>query len=249
MTIIASHRGGTHLWPENSLLAFRNTAALPVGYVEFDVQRTKDGVLVVHHDARIDRTTDGTGAIAEMDFATLRRFVIIGSGGEPIPALDEVLAVFAPSPVDLRLEIKMKPDLRPYEGMEAEIVEKLTDAGMLARTLVTSFRIDRLAAFRLALTGDEQPIGLMWLVSQPVLELCGLDGVFSVAETAGIRELGLRHDAIDEALAAEVTGRGLKLHGWAAHSREAAERMFALGVESFTTDRPDIAIDVARARG
>lgn len=249
MTIIASHRGGTHLWPENSLLAFRKTAALPVGYVEFDVQQTRDGVLVVHHDARVDRTTDGTGAVADFSFAELRKLVIIGSGGERIPTFDELLGIFAPSPVNLRLEIKTKLDMQPYAGMEAAIVDRLAATGMLARTLVTSFRIDRLAAFRAAVADGPSPIGAMWLVSQQVLELCGLDGVMAVADQQGVTELGLRHDALGETVIERLRAAGLKVHAWAAHTRAAAERMFDLGVESFTTDRPDLAIAVATERG
>ena len=63
MTDIASHRGGALLWPENSRIAFENTAKLPVEQVEFDVHPTRDGKLVVIHDDTLDRTTDGKGPV------------------------------------------------------------------------------------------------------------------------------------------------------------------------------------------
>ena len=58
------HRGGALVWPENSPTAFRNTAALPVEQVEFDVHPTTDGRLAVFHDPTLERTSDGTGPVA-----------------------------------------------------------------------------------------------------------------------------------------------------------------------------------------
>ena len=56
-TVIAAHRGGAGLWPENSLLAFRNAVALGVEQIETDVHLSQDGELIILHDARLDRTT------------------------------------------------------------------------------------------------------------------------------------------------------------------------------------------------
>ena len=69
MTDIASHRGGALLWAENSRLAFERTAELPVEQVEFDVHPSRDGRLVVIHDATLERTTDGIGAELCLDDA------------------------------------------------------------------------------------------------------------------------------------------------------------------------------------
>ena len=66
MTDIASHRGGARIWPENSRIAFRNSAVLPVDFIEFDIHRSRDGVLVVHHDSLLGRTAAGEGAVAEL---------------------------------------------------------------------------------------------------------------------------------------------------------------------------------------
>ena len=82
MTDIASHRGGALLWPENSSIAFENTAKLPVEeQVEFDVHPTRDGKLVVIHDDTLDRTTDGKGPVATRDWAELSKVVLKGTGG------------------------------------------------------------------------------------------------------------------------------------------------------------------------
>jgi glycerophosphoryl diester phosphodiesterase len=67
VTAIASHRDGALLWPENSRIAFESTAKLAVDQVEFDVHPSRDGKLVVIHDATLDRTTDATGPVNARD--------------------------------------------------------------------------------------------------------------------------------------------------------------------------------------
>lgn len=243
-TLIASHRGGTHLWPENSPLAFRQTADLPVDYVEFDVHRTSDGVLVVHHDATIDRMTDRKGAIGDMTFAALREALIIGSGGERIPTLEDVCAIFRPSAVDLRLELKNGVDMRRYPGMAAEVAGLLRREGMLERTLVTSFEAGNLSEFRAALDPEAALRGMLWLIARPVLACAGIVGVAAAAQAHGISELGFHIADLDAATVERFTAEGFVIHAWAAHDEGAAERCFSLGVASFTTDRPDIAIGV-----
>ncbi|TCL73502.1 glycerophosphodiester phosphodiesterase family protein [Rhizobium sp. BK251] len=246
MTLIASHRGGTHLWPENSRLAFDETTKLDVELVEFDVHQTRDDVLVVHHDALIDRMTDGKGPIGDFAYDDLMSHVIIGSGGETIPTLGETIAIFKPSKVDLRLEIKTREDGRAYEGMEDRIVRELLASGMLARSMVTSFQLSRLETFVEALeTHGEQPEetrGLVWLCSPAIVAHIGWKGTLAALAAHPVREIGLRAEMIDPSVMAMFEENGVVVHGWAAHTTEAARTMFALGVASFTTDRPDLAI-------
>jgi glycerophosphoryl diester phosphodiesterase len=189
-TAIAAHRGGAMEWPENSPTAFRNTAALPVEFVEFDVHRSRDGVLVVHHDATLERTTSGAGPIGDRTWAELQELTLLDSGGERIPNLTEVIRVFQPTPIALRLEIKPNANLDLYPGMEWDIARVLEAEGMLAGTVVTSFFLDALAAFREAAT----PAGAIWLVAPLVLQsIGGLACAMDVAAARGVTEIGLHH--------------------------------------------------------
>jgi glycerophosphoryl diester phosphodiesterase len=246
MTHIASHRGGSHLWPENSKFAFSETAKLEVEMVEFDVHQTRDSRLVVHHDASIDRMTDGKGAIADLTYDELMRHVILGTRGERIPTLGETIAIFEPSKVDLRLEIKTKADGNAYEGMESRIAAELMLSGMLKRSMVTSFSLFRLEAFveALGMHGGkrEDLLGLVWLCSPLLLTQLGSKGLLASLNAYDIREIALKADTISAAVLDFWRGNGITVHGWAAHTREAAQAMFRLGVASFTTDRPDLAI-------
>ena len=89
--LIAAHRGGAALWPENSLLAFGNALGLGVDFVETDVHLTSDGEVVVLHDPKLDRTTTGTGAVAERRLADLASVRLRAADGtptdEPMPTL------------------------------------------------------------------------------------------------------------------------------------------------------------------
>lgn len=250
MTLIASHRGGADLWPENSRLAFTHTTEMDVELVEFDVHQTRDNVLVVHHDALIDRMTDGRGPIADFSYEELMRHIIIGSNGETIPTLKEVIAIFKPSKVDLRLEIKSRADGAGYDGMEQRILAELIASEMVERTMITSFQLPRLDALKLALAekdiAREALRGIMWLASPVTVAQLGWKGVIGALAAHDVREIGLRAEAIDETVITLFEESGIMVHAWAAHTHAAAKAMFDYGVASFTTDRPDLAI-AARA--
>ena len=128
MTEIASHRGGALLWAENSRLAFEQTAKLPVEQVEFDVHPSRDGRLVVIHDATLERTTDGTGAVCQHDWADLSKLILKGSGGQRMLLLDEVIEIFRPTKIILRLEMKAGPGRVPYPDHPARIMAALKAA-------------------------------------------------------------------------------------------------------------------------
>lgn len=114
MTDIVSHRGGALLWPENSHMAFENTTALAVEQVEFDVHFSHDQTLVVIHDATLDRTTDGSGPVADKDWAALSELILRGTGGQRMLLLEEVIEIFRPTPIGLRLEVKPNARRQPY---------------------------------------------------------------------------------------------------------------------------------------
>jgi len=77
------HRGACGHAPENTLRSIAQAVALGCDLIEVDVQRTKDGHLVLIHDARVDRTTNGKGLVAEMNLEDLRKFD--AGGGQKIP--------------------------------------------------------------------------------------------------------------------------------------------------------------------
>jgi len=244
MTDIASHRGGALLWPENSRVAFENTAKLPVEQVEFDVHPTRDGKLVVIHDDTLDRTTDGKGPVAARDWSELSKVVLKGTGGQRMLLLDEVIEIFRPTPIVLRIEIKCGADRTPYPGHAARVAETLKQAKMLDRCVVTSFQL----ATVLEAVGQARPSNHVWLVTPGVQIDIGLANVIATTKGASVPMLGLRQNMLSAEIVAAVRAARLGIGGWACNDTEAIARLLALQVDVFTTYRPDLAIAQRRGR-
>jgi glycerophosphoryl diester phosphodiesterase len=245
MTDIASHRGGALLWPENSRIAFEQTAKLAVEQVEFDVHPTRDGKLVVIHDDTLDRTTDGKGPVAARDWAELQHFTLKGTGGQRMLLLDEVIEIFRPTGIVLRLEIKCGPDRVPYPGHPEKVIAALKQARVLERSVVTSFQFDTV----LQAVAHGQPMWYVWLVLPQLQVDLGLGRVIATAKEAGVPMLGLRHNMLNAEVVAAVRKAGLGIGGWACNDAEAIARLLDLEVDVFTTDRPDLAIAQRKALG
>ena len=238
MTDIASHRGGALLWPENSRLAFEQTAKLPVEQVEFDVHPSRDGRLVVIHDDALERTTDGKGAVCQHDWADLNRLILKGSGGQRMLLLEEVVEIFRPTPIILRLEMKPGPNRTPYPNHPARIVDALKAWHILDRTVISSFQLG--SVVEAARHG--KAMRHVWLVTPATQTDIGLAEVIKLAGSNGVPMLGLRSNVLDAPTVAAVRGAGLGIGGWACNDAPAIAKMFELGVDVFTTDRPDLAL-------
>ncbi|HMR34058.1 MAG TPA: glycerophosphodiester phosphodiesterase family protein [Geminicoccaceae bacterium] len=242
-TMIAAHRAGAALWPENSRTAFVNALRMPIDLIEFDVHRTRDGVLVVHHDPQLGRTADGTGAVAEMDWAELRQVPLRGAPQERIPLLVTILGLFDGSPIRPRLELKPDGQGRPYPGMAAEVWAVMRAAGLTQRTVVSSFDTAYLDEVR-ALGASR----VLWLLkAEPTAALLAdVAGFARAALGRGIGEVAVRGADATADLAAACRDNGLVLGAYAGKDMD-FDRLLDIGLSVFTTDRPDLAVE-ARLR-
>jgi glycerophosphoryl diester phosphodiesterase len=132
------HRGAAGHAPENTLAAIRKGIALGVDFVEIDVRRTADGVLVVLHDGTVNRTTNGKGRVDRLSLQEVKKFN--AGSGEHIPTLDEVLRV-ARGEAGLMLELKVK-------GVAPQTVEVVREAGFRDPVIYASFLHDELKHVR-----------------------------------------------------------------------------------------------------
>lgn len=244
VTKIAAHRGGAQLWPENSRIAFRNAILLDVDFIEFDVHRTRDGVLVVHHDAVLGRTCEGTGAIADQDWSTLKTHRLHGTDGETLPTLSEVLDILTEGRPALRLEIKYRADRSRYPGLESETLAALRKRGLLGRTTVTAFDLEVLREVQALAPG--QPT--IHLIREQEYQVEGrqIAPYAQRARAAGVREIALRIEHIQEKDRDVCAAFGVELGVFAAHDVPSIKHAFDLGVSAFTTDRPDLALLVEK---
>lgn len=237
-TLIAAHRGGLFLWPENSAWAFRETAKLAVEQAECDVHLTADGQVLVHHDATLDRTTDGSGPVATRAMGDLRALRVRGTAGEPPPTLAEYLAILGPSPVAPRIEIKGDAERRPYAGIVPKVMAALDAAGQRERAWIIGFNAGTMAEAMRA----GGLAGVAWLLEIPTLRDIGLDGVIAVARLHGFHEIGMHEAALDGAMLARLRQAGFGVGVWGANHEASIRRMLGLGVDLFATDDPPLAI-------
>lgn len=159
---VMAHRGNRAACPENTMASFRRAIADGADILETDLHLTSDGVFVCIHDATVDRTTDGHGAVAEMTLEQLQR--LSASYGRPefaaerVPALRE-LAALLPANVALALELKTDRFLEPE--VSRRLIGELRQAEALERTVVLSFHLPRILAVRAV--EPEMPIGWITL--------------------------------------------------------------------------------------
>ena len=142
---IYAHRGSSGTHPENTLLAFKQVKNLPIFGIEFDVHLTKDGELVVIHDEKINRTSNGKGYIKDLTLSELKTYDF-GSWfsykfkGERIPTLSEVLEIF--STTRHHINIELKTDIINYEGIVNKVIELVHSLDFQSRIVISSFNHD-----------------------------------------------------------------------------------------------------------
>ena len=131
---VAAHRGGSATHPENTCAAFREAVRLGAHQIEFDVRRTADGEIAVLHDTHVDRTTNGSGALARLTWPEVRRLDagrVRGAAfaGERIPSLREALGAI---PRDVWIDVQVKEG----EPIAGEVARILADDGRLDQAFV-----------------------------------------------------------------------------------------------------------------
>ena len=141
---ICAHRGYSLAYPENTLEAFEAAAKLQgITGIELDVQLSKDGELVVIHDEKVDRTTNGTGEVRNFTLLELKALTIQSVNGTitQIPTLYEVFTLLEPYCKDngLLINIELKNSIIRYEGMEQKIIDMVRKFGLEDYIVYSSF--------------------------------------------------------------------------------------------------------------
>jgi len=159
---VYAHRGSSYEYPENTLLSFEKAAKVKgIAGIEFDVQLTKDGEIVVIHDEAIDRTLDGKGYVRDYTLEELKKFNVTPSGqDEPfvdengehlhVPTLRELFDLLQPYCKNngLILNIELKNSVYPYEGMEQKVIDLVAEYKMQENIIYSSFNHDSLAVVK-----------------------------------------------------------------------------------------------------
>ena len=160
---IWAHRGCSQMYPENTMLAFEKAAEIEgLTGIELDIQLTRDGEMVVIHDERVDRTTEGIGLVRDYRLEELKRLHIY-AGVNPvqqIPTIEEVLDLLEPKmKAGLKLNIELKNSIYSYDGMEHKIIELVHGRGLQERVIYSSF--SALSLERIKKIDDRAELGIL----------------------------------------------------------------------------------------
>ena len=218
------HRGAAGYAPENTLLSFQKAMDLGVDMIELDVYVCKTGELVVIHDEKVERTTNGTGYIREKTFSELRS--LDAGQWESIPLLTEVLDL-----VDRKIQINIELKWAGTAQAVADVIEKyvIEHKRTYDDFLVSSFNHYELAAFHKLL--PKVRIGaLIWEI--PL-------GYAEFAEALHAYAINPCIEFIDQAFVDDAHRRNMKVFVWTVNDTDDIQRMRILGVDGMFSNYPD----------
>ena len=235
-----AHRGGAHERIENSWAAFRHAADCGLRYIETDVRASADGVLVIHHDATLDRVTDSSGLIQARPWADIRSAVV---DGEPIPRLDEALEAFPEMAfnVDCKDDQTLVPLMRFLRALRPSDLERLCIGSFSQRRLdelrnVFGPRLATSCGPRDVLALKAACAGLPVPVPPP--------SVIAAQVPMSIRTIPVLSPAFVDI----AHRRGQQVHVWVINDEHAMRCLYDMGVDGIVTDRPSIVREVLRSR-
>ena len=243
-----AHRGASARAPENTLEAFRLAVEAGAGGLELDVHVTRDGEVVVIHDASVDRTTDGSGAVAEMELEEIRRldagYRFSPDGGRTfpyrgrgvtIPTLAEVYASFP--------EARVNADIKKAQsGAEEAVLRVIRSAGAEERTLIASTehavvrRFRRISRGHIATAASRREIAAFYVLSRARLGALArpvYDALQVPVEHRGI-------ELVTPRFLRAARSTGVRVDVWTINDAAQMRWLLDLGVSGIMTDHPEV---------
>jgi glycerophosphoryl diester phosphodiesterase len=235
--IAFAHRGASPDGRENTLAAVERVVRLGFTHLETDVRVSRDGVPLLMHDPSLDRTTDRTGAVADLDWDEIDRARV--GGTEPVARLDELLATFP----DLRVNLHVK-----VAAAVPPLADAVTRAHALDRVCVAAFQ-DRYVAAARALLGPGlcTALGTRGVIA---LKLASRRGgrVRATALCAQVPSRVGRLHVVDEHFVRAAHRSGMAVHVWTINDPAEMRRLLDLGVDGIMSDRAETLLGVLDGR-
>lgn len=227
--IVYAHRGASEYCPENTLLSFYTGVYMGANGIETDVQRTKDGTLVLFHDSTIGRMMGKEGNLADYTYDELSEFVMEKCGRRDyIVTLEDFLACF--SKFDLTFAIELKGP-----GVEEETAELIYKYGVEGKVVATSFKYEYLLKFGEA--APEIPRGFLAMggkIDDELLERMKNDGIMEICP----RATDVTKENVDlwHAL-------GFNVRAWGVANEDLMRQVYDAGADGTTVNFPDKLIE------
>lgn len=246
--MVIAHQGGDGLRPSNTLLAFQHAVELGVDVLEMDVHLTRDGALVVMHDDTVDRTTDGSGALAELTLVEVKALdaayhwpydgtAPYRGNGVRVPTLNDVIERFP----QLRYNVEIKP---AHAAAGRAVCRELERLDAQHRVLVASFHGEAIDEFRDACPSvptSAPESEVRWFYLQYRLGLSRL-----ARPQATALQVPLQVGSYDLSTAGFIAAATRKLHVdfWTVNEPEEMRMLIERGAGGIITDRPDRLLEV-----
>ncbi len=232
--VIFAHRGASAHAPENTIAAFELAREQGADAIELDVKLSADGIPVVFHDPILDRTTNGSGTLADFSLAALQK--LDAGNGQRIPTLAQV---FERVGRDLYINIELTNYTTPKDDLVDRVVEVIKEHQLQASVMFSSFLPKNLK--RAAELLPDIPRGLL-AIPRPL-------GIF--ARTFGFRSPSYQaihphHSNVSQRVIEQAHQRGQRVHVWTVNDREMMRQLAKWGVDGIFTDDPVLAIKTLR---
>ena len=218
--LIIAHRGASAYEPENTLRSVKKALELGADMVEVDVRASRDGHVVVMHDAVVDRTTNGKGYVKDMPLEELKK---LNAGlGESIPTLQEVVELIGRK-AQLVVEIKVSE-------IEKRVLQIIKENELERQTLITSFYHPILK--RVKELNPNIRTGAI-IASRPIKAA-------QLAMDANSDALFPRHIYVDPQMVEEAHRQDLAVYPWTVDTLNEIDPLIKMGVNGIVTNKPDV---------
>lgn len=218
-----AHRGACAYAPENTMSAFYLGLYQGANGIETDVRKTRDGVLVLFHDATLERMTGAEGGVSDYTWDELQQFTLQKKGRiDKITRLDDFLRLFSFRDITFAIEIKQP-------GIEAEVADLLRKYDMVGKTVVTSFKFDCIRAIK-----EYAPELQVGFLTKVVTE-----ETVAMLKAIGGEELCPKADLVTEEAVKAWHREGLNVRAWGIVDSETMKNVYDAGADGMTVNFPD----------
>ena len=231
MTLNIAHRGYSGAYPENTMPAFEAAVEAGADGVEFDVQFTKDGALVIMHDETVDRTTDGHGFVKDHTLAELKSLDASAAfkgryGIVRVPTLEEYLE--SVKDLDFLTNIELKTGVFEYAGIEKAVTDLVRRYRLQERVIISSF--NHYSVLRAHAAAPEIRCGFLtesWILNA---------GAYT--RSHGVECWHPHWASVTEETAAELKANGIMINVWTVNEPAEALRLRSLGADAVIGNFP-----------
>ncbi|KYH35486.1 glycerophosphoryl diester phosphodiesterase [Clostridium tepidiprofundi DSM 19306] len=232
MIINYAHRGASGTYPENTMLSFEKAFELGASGIETDVQMTSDGVLVLIHDERVDRTTDRIGFVKDYTYNDIRK-LDAGSWlsdefqNQRIPSFEELLIFMKGNNLFLNLELKSNIIQYPY--IEKKVIETIYKYDMADRTILSSF--NHYSMVKCKEIDKNIKIGLLYM--------SGLYRPEHYAKFVGAEALHPYFYSLNEEIIRGIKSEGILINTFTVNDEKYMEMFIDSGIDGIITNYPE----------